>query len=256
MKALLLAAGLGTRLRPITDRIPKCMVPIAGRPLLAYWLELLFERAGIEQVVINTHYLPGPVEAFCKESPYCDRVILVHEEDLLGTAGTLKAQSERLAGGEVLVAHADNLTLFDPQAFLARHRERPRRCVLTMMTFETDDPSRCGIVELSPLGVVTAFHEKVSNPPGRLANAAVYLFSPEALGMISQMPQARSGGQQALDISLDLIPRLIGRITTYHNGLYHRDIGHPQSLEAAQVEFPPLYSLFSAPLNSQHSPIT
>jgi mannose-1-phosphate guanylyltransferase len=249
MKALLLAAGLGTRLRPITDQIPKCMVPIAGRPLLSYWLELLFERAGVEQVIVNTHYLPEPVKALCAQSPYRDRVVLVHEDQLLGTAGTLLAQSANLSGSEVLVAHADNLTLFDPQSFLARHRSRPPGCVMTMMTFEAEDPTGCGIVELTPQGVVKAFHEKVANPPGRLANAAVYLFSPDALGMIPALAQISSRGG-LLDISLDVVPRLLGRIATFHNSLYHRDIGHPQSLEAAQAEFPPLYGLYRSSLNS------
>lgn len=253
MNALLLAAGLGTRLRPLTDTVPKCLVPIAGRPLLAYWLELLFEHGRVQEVVINTHHLPGPVQAFCSGSPYRDRVHLVHEEQLLGTAGTLQAQLPRLSGGDVLVAHADNLTLFDPLAFQARHQARPPGCVLTMMTFDAQDPRLCGVVELTEQGVVTAFHEKVAQPPSNLANAAVYLFSPEALGMIPGcLAQGPGAGSGTADISLDLIPRLLGRVCTFHNSLYHRDIGHAAALAAAQTEFPPRYRLFRSPLNYPH----
>lgn len=253
MKALLLAAGLGTRLRPLTDAVPKCLVPVAGRPLLAYWLELLFEHGQVREVVINTHHLPGPVQAFCGSSPYGDRLHLVHEERLLGTAGTLNAQLSRLNGGDVLVAHADNLTLFDPLAFEARHKARPPGCLLTMMTFDAQDPRQCGVVELNEQGVVTAFHEKVAQPPSNLANAAVYLFSEEALGMVPEvMPHSSGAASGIADISLDLIPRLMGRVCTFHNSLYHRDIGHAAALAAAQSEFPALYRLFRSPPNTPH----
>lgn len=253
MKALLLAAGLGTRLRPLTETVPKCLVPVAGRPLLEYWLELLFKDGGIQEVVINSHHLPKPVQAFCNSSPYRDQLHLVHEEKLLGTAGTLQAQLPRLGGGDVLVAHADNLTLFDLHAFHARHHARPTGCLLTMMTFDAQDPRMCGVVELDGQGVVAGFHEKVAQPPSNLANAAVYLFSPEALDIIPKvLAQHSAGAAGTADISLDVIPRLLGRIWTYHNSVYHRDIGSAAALAAAQTEFPALYELFNRPVNNHH----
>ena len=90
-RALLLAAGLGTRLRPITLDTPKCLVPIGGKPLLGHWLRKL-ELSGCESVLINTHYLAEQVEIFLKswKSPTMD-VQTVHEPVLLGTAGTLLA---------------------------------------------------------------------------------------------------------------------------------------------------------------------
>ena len=88
MRALLLAAGLGTRLRPITDTIPKCLVPINGAPLLQIWLERLTE-AGIGPFLINTHYLEEQVKTFLEESAFLERAKLIHENYLLGTAGTL-----------------------------------------------------------------------------------------------------------------------------------------------------------------------
>ena len=114
MRALLLAAGIGSRLRPITETVPKCLVPIHGRPLLDYWLNLIFGRDLIERAVINTHYLVETVEAHVAASPWCDRIDLVYEPELLGTGGTLKA-NRALYGDDdgVLVAHADNLTDFD-----------------------------------------------------------------------------------------------------------------------------------------------
>ena len=83
MRALLLAAGLGTRLRPLTETVPKCLVPIHGKPLLDYWLEHLFD-AGIERVLINLHWLPDVVRAHVAASPWNDRIDLVHERESAG----------------------------------------------------------------------------------------------------------------------------------------------------------------------------
>src|SRR3954469_206334 len=91
MRALLLAAGVGSRLLPITATIPKCMGMIDGRPLLDYWFELLFQ-ADIERVLINTHWLPGQVGVYVKMSRWTSRIDLVHEGELLGTGGTVLAK--------------------------------------------------------------------------------------------------------------------------------------------------------------------
>ena len=230
MRALLLAAGLGTRLRPLTDRVPKCLVPVRGRPLLDYWLELLLGK-GIERVIVNTHHLPDAVRAFVAESPWRDRIDLVHEDVLLGTGGTVLRNRARLGDRAFLVAHADNLTRFDVKAFLRRHDDRPAGAAITMMTFDTDAPQTCGIVEADASGLVRAFHEKVPNPPGTRANAAVYIFEPEIVDFLERT------GKQVIDLSTEVIPHFLGRICTFHNTGYHRDIGTPESLRKAEAEF-------------------
>ena len=230
MRALLLAAGLGTRLRPLTDTVPKCLVPVHGRPLLDYWLELL-GAGSIERLLINTHYLPDQVRDFIARSPWRLKVTLVHEDELLGTGGTVLRNRAFFGDSPFLVAHADNLTRFDLAAFARRHAERPAGADITMMTFETDEPSSCGIVEQDARGVVTAFHEKVANPPGRTANAAVYVFEPAVVDFIASL------GKEVVDLSTEIIPRYLGRICTFHNRGYHRDIGTPASLRRAEAEF-------------------
>jgi mannose-1-phosphate guanylyltransferase len=230
MRALLLAAGLGTRLRPLTERVPKCLVPIRGRSLLDYWLELLLGSA-IERVIVNTHHLPDAVRAFVAGSPWRDRVDLVHEDRLLGTGGTVLRNKALLGAGAFLVAHADNLTRFDVNAFVRRHEDRPSGAAITMMTFDTDTPQTCGIVEQDGDGLVRAFHEKVPNPPGTKANAAVYIFEPEIVGFLERM------GREVIDLSTEVIPHFLGRICTFHNADYHRDIGTPESLRLAEAEF-------------------
>jgi len=232
MRALLLAAGLGTRLRPITDHIPKCLVQVHGKPLLEYWLELLLPN-GIEQILLNTHYLPDEVRAYVGSSRWRDRVTLVHESELLGTGGTVLRNRDFFKNSPFMVAHADNLTRFDVSAFLARHQSRPACTEITMMTFETDVPRSCGIVEEDGCGVVTAFHEKVENPPGNHANAAVYIFEPSVVAFMVSLER------DVIDLSTEVLPHYMGRICTYHNCDYHRDIGTPESLRLAEIEFQP-----------------
>src|SRR5260221_3640312 len=142
MRAMLLAAGLGTRLRPLTNTIPKCLVPIKAQPLLGVWLDRL-THAGIGPFLVNTHYLPEQVQAFVASSPYRDRVTLVHEEELLGTAGTLIANLEFFEGQDGLLIHADNYCLADFHDFVRAHRQRPPHCLMTMMTFRTETPASC-----------------------------------------------------------------------------------------------------------------
>ncbi len=228
MRALLLAAGLGTRLRPLTDHTPKCLVPINGRPLLGYWLDLL---AGFSPIVINTHYLAEQVWAFVADHPRRTDLIVSHEDRLLGTGGSVLANRVHLDGGPFLVAHADNLSRFDMAAFWQRHQQRPAGVAITMMTFATDTPQSCGIVEENADGIVTAFHEKVDNPPGNNANGAVYIFDPEVMAAIAAL------GRDEVDLSTEIIPAFLGRIQTFANRDYHRDIGTPESLEQARRDF-------------------
>lgn len=232
MRALLLAAGLGTRLRPITNTIPKCLVPIHGRPLLGYWLDLVFS-GGVERALVNTHYFAEEVERFVASSPWASRVDLIYEPALLGTGGTMAANRAYFGGAPFLVAHADNLTDVDVAALFAAHAQRPAGCVATMLAFHTDDPRSCGILELDRGGVVQAFHEKVENPPGNLANAAVYIFDDEIADFAEKL------GKPFVDLSTEVIPHFLGRIQAVEHAGYHRDIGNPESLRLAHEEFRP-----------------
>ncbi|MDA7818276.1 nucleotidyltransferase family protein [Sulfurimonas sp.] len=229
MKALLLAAGLGTRLSPITDTTPKCLVPINGKPLLEYWLENLTE-VGVDEILINTSYLSEQVEEFIKNSKYSDKVTLVHEDKLLNTGGTLLANKEFFNDECFMLVHADNLSFCDFNAFINAHKNRPKRCEITMMTFITDNPKSCGVIKKDNDGVVTAFYEKVQNPPTNLANGAVYIFEPSIFNFLENLEKIK------IDLSAEVIPSFIGKINTFHNSLYHRDIGSVESFAIAQLE--------------------
>jgi mannose-1-phosphate guanylyltransferase len=231
MRALLLAAGLGTRLRPLTNTVPKCLVEINERPLIDYWLDLL-SNAGISDILINLHYLPEKVLAYVSQCPYPCRITTVMEDRLLLTAGTVLKNREFFQQEPVMLIHADNLSLFDVRAFMDRYYTRADNIDITMMTFNTDAPQTCGIVELDERGAVIAFHEKVNNPPGNLANAAVYILAPTVIDFMASL------GKEVLDFSTEVLPHFMGRINTFHNTAYHRDIGNLESLMLAQTEYP------------------
>jgi mannose-1-phosphate guanylyltransferase len=230
MRGILLAAGYGTRLAPLTNSIPKCLVPIRNKPLLGYWLDMLLPHH-LERVLINTHYLPKIVESYVLQHQHSIFIDIAFEERLLGTAGTLLKNKSFFGEDDFFVAHADNLTKFNLGDFIRTHQNRPKFVDITMMTFETDAPSTCGIVEIDSIGVVTGFYEKVKNPPSNLANAAVYIMTPQVLQFISEQDA------ECIDISNDVLPKYLGRIQTFHNHEYHRDIGTPESLTRANIDF-------------------
>ena len=229
MRALLLAAGLGTRLRPLTNDIPKCLVPINGHALLDYWFDNLF-KSGIERVLINKHYFADRVTAHIAGSPWKDRIDQVYEPSLVGTGGTLAANLDYFGNQPLFLSYADNLSDVDVRAMQAAHAGRPPGCVMTMLAFKTDTPQSCGILELDARGLVRAFHEKVENPPGNLANGAVMIIEPE-VGLA-----AKAVPKPLIDLSVDVIPHFLGRIQAWRHTGYHRDIGNPHSLAQAEAD--------------------
>jgi len=228
LRALLLAAGLGTRLRPLTLHTPKCLVPIGGVPLLGRWLRQL-EEAGCTAVLVNTHYLTDQVEAYLLSWHSSSMAVhTVHEPELLGTAGTLLANQSFFSGCTGLLIHADNAMAEGLRPFLAAHHNRQAGCLLTMLTFNTDTPSSCGIVEIDDQLILHGFHEKVVDPPGNRANGALYAFEPALLDQLNRMAPPPS------DFSTEVIPSLTGRIQTWHTDQAYLDIGTPEALATAQ----------------------
>lgn len=226
MNALLLAAGLGTRLRPLTEHTPKCLVTIGGVPLMDIWLAGL-SKAGFSRFLVNTHHLSTIVQAHLDAHPLREKIQTFYEAELLGTGGTLRANQAFCMQGTTLIAHADNLCLCNWDAFIKAHASRPEGTLMTMMTFRTPTPQSCGIVQLDSRGVVQQFFEKHPSPPGDLANAAIYLIEPPVMELLlaSQPPMT--------DISTELLPQLLGKINTWHNADTVIDIGTPESLHRA-----------------------
>jgi mannose-1-phosphate guanylyltransferase len=224
VKAFLLAAGLGTRLRPITDTLPKCLVQVGGRPLLDIWLDAL-AAAGVDEVLLNTHHLAELVQAHVSRRSGPPVVRLTHEPQLLGSAGTLRANRGFAEGEEmVLVAYADTLTDFDLRLLVDAHRASGAPA--TLAVFRAPEPRQCGIVEVDD-GCMVGFVEKPADPPSDLANAGMYAFSPAVLDEIPDVPP--------IDIGFDLLPLLVGRAAVVPVGNKHvLDVGTPVALQRAR----------------------
>lgn len=146
MKAMILAAGLGTRLRPLTNTTPKPLLPIAGTPLIV-WNLLLLKRYGFHEVVINLHYLGSMIEqALGNGSRYGLRIIYSHEPVILGTGGGLKEAEPHFSGESVLVLNGDTLVDLDLGALCQFHQER--EAVATLVLRKDPEAARWGLVEM------------------------------------------------------------------------------------------------------------
>jgi mannose-1-phosphate guanylyltransferase len=234
VRALLLAGGLGTRLRPLTETVPKCLIEVGGRPLLDYWIDAL-EAAGIDHALINTHYLPDPVRAFIAQTNRTRRVTLeeAFEPELLGSAGTVTANHSWGADAEtVVVIYADNLSDIDLTALVDFHRHHPDP--MTMALFRAPVPKNCGIATLDDDARVTAFVEKPEDPTSDLANAGIYVLDRSAWDEIAAM--------QAFDFGFDVIPQFVGRMRGYVHHGYLRDIGTHESLAQARQDIAGLFA--------------
>ena len=217
LKAFVLAAGLGTRLRPVTDSIPKCLVQVGGRTMLDIWLDALAE-AGVDEVVLNTHHFAQLVEARVVERKSAPFVTMSHEPQLLGSAGTLFANREFVADEEMfLVVNADNLTDFDLRRSSTAHRAGG--AVATLSVFRAARPSECGVVEVDVDGRVVGFTEK---PPQPGATSPTPACMPSAQKCWTRSSAARRG-TSAIDL---LRAWWAGPGRSLGDG-YFRDIGTP-----------------------------
>lgn len=242
MRALLLAGGYGTRLMPLTESTPKCMVAIKGKPLLLHWLETLFNDLKCEHVVINTHYLAEQVHEFIDSTAYSKAVTLVHEAELVGTLNTIKRNTKLLRGGDVFIAHADNFCLTDWQGFKRRFAARDAGIHMTMMTFNTDNPESCGMLRLDANHNIVDYQEKPkAYPSGGVANGAVFLCDQKAIKAIANY------SNQFSDFCRYFVPSFLTHTNTFHNSGIHIDIGTPEKL--AQANSLELLPVCSAGLN-------
>ena len=228
LRALLLAAGYGTRLRPLTLSNPKCLINVNNKPILEDWL-IKLEAIEAQKILINTHYLHQKVDQFLKTQTFRKpELINIFEEKLLGTAGTLLKNYEFFLKTTTIMIHADNFTTLDLKDLINAHYNRPKACLLTMLTFNCSNPSSCGIVKVNESNIVEGFFEKHSKPPGNVANGAIYLFEDELLKwMIKNCPHAE-------DFSTQVIPKLLGKIYAFHTKMPYIDIGTPSSLDEAR----------------------
>jgi mannose-1-phosphate guanylyltransferase len=228
VKAFLLAAGEGTRLRPLTDSVPKCLVPIAGVPLLGIWLNWCC-RYGIDDVLINTHAHASAVHEYvAANKPHGLRITVTHEPELLGSAGTVRHNRAFVADDQrFAILYADVLTNADFAGMAAFHNSHGG--VATLGVYQVSEPSRCGIVNTDANALITKFVEKPRRPPTNLAFSGLMIASPAVLDEIPPKLPA--------DLGFDLFPRLVSRMYAFPITDYLMDIGTMERYEAAQAEW-------------------
>ncbi len=202
MKAMVLAAGLGTRLRPLTYEITKPMVPVLDRPVMEHIVELL-ARHGFEEVIANLHYFPDSIREY-----FGDRISYRYEEELLGTAGGVRACREFFGDEPFLVISGDALTDIDLAALAARHRDAGG--IATLAVKKVPDTREYGVVLHDRDGRITGFQEKPAPEEALsdLGNCGIYVFSPEIFDYFPERPFA--------DWAKDVFPALLENDIPFH----------------------------------------
>jgi mannose-1-phosphate guanylyltransferase len=233
MKAFILAAGEGTRLRPITDRTPKCLVPIQGEPMLAIWLRMC-RQIGVQEVLINLHAHAKSVQDFLNQSQFGVSIRVVEEDVLLGSAGTLRANRAWVSGEAYFwVFYADVLNRADLRSMARVHEQR--RPAATLGVYEVSDPRRCGIVSARADGIIEQFVEKPETPLGNLAFSGLMIGTERLLDVIPETLPA--------DIGFHVLPKLMGEMLAFPIEDYLLDIGTMENYLRAQETWPGLSAL-------------
>ncbi len=220
MRAMVLAAGLGTRLRPLTYEITKPMVPVLDRPVMEHILDLL-DRHGFDEVIANLHYFPESIRAH-----FGDRLAYRFEEELLGTAGGVRACAAFFGEEPFLVISGDALTDIDLGALAARHAETGG--IATLAVKKVSDTREYGVVLHDRDGRITGFQEKPEPEEALsdLGNCGIYVFDPRIFEYFPERPFA--------DWAQDVFPALLENDVPFHIHEvreYWNDVGSLGELE-------------------------
>ena len=227
MQAVTLIGGQGTRLRPITQTIPKSMVPLRNKPYVQYMVDTL-KAAGLDSAIFAMGYLPDAIQRYFTdqdlESFSLDYVV---EDRPLGTAGGIKNAEEYLEEGPFVATNGDVLTGMDLAEVVEAHVESGALATITLTS--VDDPTAYGLVEVDHRLRVKRFVEKPGSDEVRtsLVNAGIYVLERRALNMIPK--------DQEVSIEREIFPQLqaMGKLRAFVSSAYWRDIGTPRSYLAA-----------------------
>jgi mannose-1-phosphate guanylyltransferase len=214
MRAMVLAAGLGTRLRPLTYEITKPMVPVLDRPVMAHIVDLL-DRHGFDEVIANLHYFPDSIGEY-----FGERLSYRLEHELLGTAGGVRGCADFFGGESFLVISGDALTDIDLTAFAARHRQAGG--VATLAVKQVSDTREYGVVLHDRDGRITGFQEKPAPEEALsdLGNCGIYMFDPRIFDYFPERP--------FVDWAQDVFPVLLEHDVPFYIhevGDYWNDVG-------------------------------
>lgn len=228
MKAMILAAGEGRRLRPLTETVPKPLLSVGGRPLIVRLIELLRQHS-VQEIAINLCHRPEAIRSFCGDGSRLGvQITYSLEEKPLGTAGGVKRMAPFFGEKPFFVLYGDVLTDMDLTSLLTFHNER--RAALTMALYQPEEPGECGIAQLGAGNRIVTFVEKPEPgwEPSAWANAGVYVVEPAVLRHIPP---------GAFDFGVGLFPLLLQRgfaLFGYMSDALVVDIGTPRGYARAQ----------------------
>jgi NDP-sugar pyrophosphorylase family protein len=220
MKAMVLAAGVGSRLDPLTSQIPKPLVPVANRPVIEHILHLLIKH-GITDVAANLHHLPDKLIEYCGDgTKFGINLRLLVEEKLSGDAGGVRACRDFLADGTFIVLMGDLLTDANLSEIVAAHKAK--RALATIALKHVDDVSQFGVAITNKEGFIVGFQEKPKQEEALsdLASTGIYIFEPEIFHHIPEQGEYGFGRQ--------LFPKLVSQslpVLGYTIGSYWSDVG-------------------------------
>lgn len=217
-------------MRPLTDSIPKCLVPIQGKPLLHIWLELCAQH-GIREVLINAHAHTEVLRAHLMNYTSPVHLRLYEEKSLLGSAGTLRANRHWVQDEQLFwVFYADVLTNADLEDMRKFHIARPSAATLGL--YEAPNPTECGIATVNADDIIESFVEKPSQPAGNSAFSGLLIGTPKFLDLIPDSVPC--------DLGFHVLHRLAGQARAYRIRQYVQDIGTAEKYKASQVSWPGL----------------
>jgi mannose-1-phosphate guanylyltransferase/mannose-1-phosphate guanylyltransferase/phosphomannomutase len=242
MRAMILAAGLGTRLRPITYSIPKPMVPVVNRPVMEHIARLL-ARHGFTEAIANLHWFPETIEGhFGDGSAFGLELSYSREEKLLGTSGGVRKAADFL-GDSFLVISGDALTDIDLGAMRAFHESHDG--IATLATKRVEDTTQFGVAITGGDGRIQGFQEKPdpAEALSDLANCGIYMFRSEIFDYFPDPGTSKAAGREDppgfADWAMDVFPALLAADVPFYSheiGDYWNDIGNLEELHAGNMD--------------------
>jgi mannose-1-phosphate guanylyltransferase len=236
VRAMVLAAGKGTRLFPLTGEVPKPMAPVVDTPIIHHIFDLLAHH-GVAEAYVNVHYLADALLKAYDDEPHVNgmKVHLIREKELSGTAGGVKHLAGVASAGSFdetfVVVSGDALTDVNIRDLVAFHKEKG--ALATIALHRVYDTSEFGVVETDAEGNILGFQEKPDPKEAisTLANAGVYVLEPEALEYVPE--------STFFDFANDVFPRLLAsteRFVGYQGDFYWSDIGTLEAYRQAQYD--------------------
>ena len=228
MKGIIIAAGKGTRLLPLTENVPKVMLEIGGKPAIEHVINMM-KSAGIKDIAITTHHLFHIIQNYFSDGrDFGVSIIYTKEKELVGNSGGIKTL-ENFIDGTFVVIYGDNIADVNLYEMVEFHKNKGASATIGVY-HEKEKPETKGIIETDDNGKITSFLEKPKNPKSNIANAAIYILGPSVFRYI---PEGFS------DFGKDVFPAMLfaGEPMYVFDVKKLIDIGTFETLEQARNSF-------------------